>query len=57
MGEEEKRGEPFRFLADAEFKALDTQGKALYLVRAQQEVEERQRLLRSQLEELVKKVC
>jgi hypothetical protein len=52
MGEEEK---PFRFLADTEFLALSTKQKAMYLVRAQQELEERQRKLREQVKELVKK--
>lgn len=56
MGEEQQHGEPFRFLGEPEFKALDTKRKALYLVRAQQELEERQRILRVQLQELAKKV-
>ena len=51
MGEEEK---PFRFLADAEFRALSTKQKAMYLVRAQQELEERQRKLREQVKDLVR---
>lgn len=48
---------PFQFLSDAEFQKLDVKEKALYLVRAQQEVEERQRVLRQQMEALVKRVA
>jgi len=55
MGEEEQ-GEDFRFLGESEFNALDTKRKALYLVRAQQELEERQRVLRVQMQELARKV-
>jgi len=51
MGEEEK---PFRFLTDAEFRALGTKAKAMYLVRAQQELEERQRKLREQVKDLAR---
>jgi len=51
VGEEDK---PFRFLADAEFRALSTKQKAMYLVRAQQELEERQRRLREQVKDLVR---
>jgi len=46
----------FRFLGDDEFRALDVKQKALYLVRAQQELEERQRVMRLQLQDLAKKV-
>ena len=56
MGEEGKQSEPFRFLGEAEFKALDTKRKALYLVRAQQELEEKQRVLRLQAQELAKRI-
>jgi hypothetical protein len=51
MGEEEK---PFRFLADEEFRRLGAREKAAYLVRAQQELAERQRRLREQLKDLMK---
>jgi len=46
----------FRFLPDAEFQKLGVKDKALYLVRAQQELEERQRVLRQQMEALVRRV-
>ena len=46
---------PFQFLSDAEFQKLDVKEKALYLVRAQQELEEKQRILREQVKELVRK--
>ena len=52
MGEEQK---PFRFLANGEFQSLTTKEKALYLVRAQQELEEKQRILREQVKDLIKK--
>ena len=52
MGVQEKS---FRFLSDAEFRALGTKEKALYLVRAQQELEERQRILREQVSDLIRK--
>ena len=51
MGEEEK---PFRFLSDEEFRRLGAREKAAYLVRAQQELGERQQKLREQLTDLVK---
>ena len=51
MGEEQR---PFRFLADEEFRRLDAKQKAAYLVRAQQELAERQQKLRDQLSDLVK---
>jgi hypothetical protein len=44
----------FRFLSDREFAALDTKQKALYLVQAQQELDERQRVLRQQVNDLVR---
>jgi hypothetical protein len=49
MGEGESG---FRFLSDAEFERLDVKAKALYLVRASQEIEMRQRAMRAQLESL-----
>jgi hypothetical protein len=51
VGEEEK---PFRFLTDSEFQRLGSREKAGYLVRAQQELAERQQKLRDQLKDLVK---
>ena len=48
MGENEREQKPFRFLADAEFKKLTAKDKAMYLVRAQQELEEQQNVLRGQ---------
>ena len=51
MGEEQK---PFRFLTDEEFRRLESKQKAAYLVRAQQELAERQQKLRDQLSDLVK---
>ena len=52
MGEEHKS---FRFLSNGEFQGLTTKEKAVYLVRAQQELEERQRILRAQVQELIRK--
>lgn len=52
MGEEEQH---FRFLSDAEFQRLGVKQKALYLVRAQQELEEKQRILREQVKDLIRK--
>jgi hypothetical protein len=52
VGEEEKG---FRFLSDAEFRVLGTKETAVYLVRAQQELEERQRLLREQIKDLMRR--
>ena len=51
MGEQEK---PFRFLSDDEFRHLGAREKAAYLVRAQQELGERQQKLRAQLDDLIK---
>jgi len=51
-----RQADDFRFLPDDEFQKLDVKGKALYLVRAQQEIEERQRILRQQMEALLKRV-
>jgi hypothetical protein len=51
MGEGEKL---FRFLADEEFRRLGSREKAAYLVRAQQELAERQQKLREQLTDLMK---
>ena len=51
MGEEQA---VFRFLADDEFKRLGSREKAAYLVRAQQELAERQLKLREQLKDLMK---
>ena len=42
----------FRFLSDEEFVRLAAKEKAMYLVRAQQELEERQRLIRIQMHRL-----
>ena len=50
MGEEK----PFRFLTDAEFAKLAAREKAMYLVRASQELDERQRTLREQIFRLAK---
>ena len=51
MGEEQRT---FRFLADDEFKRLGSREKAAYLVRAQQELADRQLKLREQLQDLMK---
>ena len=51
MAEQEKR---FRFLTDDEFRRLEPRQKAGYLVRAQQELAERQEKLREQLKDLVR---
>jgi hypothetical protein len=51
MGEEQKS---FRFLTDDEFRRLASREKAAYLVRAQQELADRQLKLREQLQDLVK---
>lgn len=51
MGEEQA---VFRFLADDEFRRLGPREKAAYLVRAQQELAERQLKLREQLKDLMK---
>ena len=51
MGEEQRT---FRFLADAEFQRLASREKAAYLVRAQQELADRQLKLREQLKDLMK---
>jgi hypothetical protein len=51
MGEEQKS---FRFLTDDEFQRLASREKAAYLVRAQQELADRQLKLREQLQDLVK---
>ena len=51
MGDEEK---PFRFLTDDDFRRLGSREKAAYLVRAQQELAERQQKLRDQLKDLMK---
>jgi hypothetical protein len=51
MGEEKGT---FRFLADEEFQRLASREKAAYLVRAQQELADRQLKLREQLGELMK---
>jgi predicted RNA-binding Zn ribbon-like protein len=51
MGEEQRT---FRFLADDEFQRLASRDKAAYLVRAQQELAERQLKLREQLKDLMK---
>lgn len=49
MGEDK---DPFRFLSDAEFKALDLRERTLYLARASQELELRQKWLRAQLQKV-----
>jgi hypothetical protein len=41
---------PFRFLSDQEFLALSVPERAVYLSRASQELEVRQKLLREQLQ-------
>ena len=51
MGEEQRS---FRFLTDDEFGRLASKEKAAYLVRAQQELAERQLTLREQLKDLIK---
>ena len=51
MGEEQGS---FRFLTDGEFQRLVSREKAAYLVRAQQELADRQLKLREQLKELMK---
>jgi hypothetical protein len=45
----------FRFLTDAEFFRLDERERVAYLVRAQQEVQERQRVLRAQTFSMIRK--
>jgi hypothetical protein len=57
MGENEGERKPFRFLGDAEFKRLDAKDKAMYLVRAQQELEEQQNLLRGQRRTLTTEIA
>jgi len=51
MGEEQGT---FRFLSDGEFQRLASREKAAYLVRAQQELADRQLKLREQLQDLMK---
>jgi hypothetical protein len=46
---------PFRFLTDAEFFRLDERERVAYLVRAQQEVQEHQRVLRAQTFSMIRK--
>jgi hypothetical protein len=46
----------FRFLTAEEFQVLPVQERADYLVRAQQELDERQRLIREQMQLLAKDV-
>ena len=43
---------PFRFLSDEEFLALSNRDRAVYLSRASQELEARQKRLREQLQML-----
>jgi hypothetical protein len=45
----------FRFLSDAEFFRLDDHERVAYIVKAQQELEERQRVLREQTHSVVRK--
>jgi hypothetical protein len=52
MGEEGEK--PFRFLTDTEFAKLEPKAKASYLVRASLELEERQRVLRTQIKIVTK---
>lgn len=47
---------PFRFLSDREFLALSVADRAVYLSRASQELEVRQKLLREQLHLLKQEV-
>ena len=56
MGEQQQDESPgeFRFLSDAEFATLSTRDKALYVVRAQQELEERKKAIQSQMFALIK---
>ena len=51
MGEDKK----FKFLSHPEFQALSAKEMAMYLVTAQQAIEEHQRVLRQQVEILVKR--
>lgn len=46
----------FRFLSDEEFFRLSVHERALYLSRASQELETRQRIIREQLDTLKKDV-
>jgi len=57
MGEKDGEQKPFRFLSDGEFQRLGVKDRAVYLVRAQQELEERQRLLRDQRKDLTKHIA
>ena len=52
MGQESQR-EPFRFLSDWEFSELSSKDKAAYLSRASQELEQRQRVLKAQIQMLL----
>jgi|KBSMisStaDraftv2_1062788.scaffolds.fasta_scaffold785689_2 hypothetical protein len=49
MGEQERHN-GFHFLSHSEFEALSAKDRAYYLVRAQQELDEKKRILRQQLE-------
>jgi len=49
MGEEAL---PFRFLSDDEFRTLPIGEKVIYLTLAAQELEERQKVLRTQIRDL-----
>jgi hypothetical protein len=57
MGEENGEKKPFRYLTDAEFRALPVKDRAVYLVQAQQELEIRQQALRAQRESLAKVIA
>ena len=51
------RKRPFRFLTSEEFSELDLKEQALYLVRAQQELEAQQELLRQYRQKLAAQVA
>ena len=50
----DKEKPPFRFLDNGDFQVLTTKEKAVYLVLAQQMLEERRRILSQQVEELTR---
>lgn len=51
----EQDNKAFRFLTTAEFAALEVSERPKYLVRAQKELAERQRILREQLTKYIDK--
>jgi hypothetical protein len=48
----QQKKDPFRFLDTGEFLTLPERERAVYLARASQEIEVRQRVLREQMQQL-----